>query len=70
LSCRPENEFLTLHGLVGQFEQSGEFLKARDTLHDLYLFDPSDADVFHRARMIERRPQFQVQLKSVIAERS
>lgn len=69
LSCRPEDEFLNLHDLVGQFERGGEFLKARDTLHDLYLFDPTDADVFHRARMIGGRPQFQAQLKAAFAER-
>lgn len=69
LSCRPQDEFLTLHDLVDQFERDGEFLKARDTLHDLYLFDPTDADVFHRARMIEQRPRFQEQLSAMIEER-
>lgn len=69
LSCPPEDEALILHDLVEQFERDGEHLKARDALHDLYLFDPADADVFHRARMIERRPQFQAQLRAVIADR-
>jgi hypothetical protein len=44
-------------------------LKARDTLHDLYLFDPCDAEVFQRARTLERHPRFQSQLKTAIAAR-
>jgi hypothetical protein len=28
-------------------------------MHDLYMFDPSDADVFGRAMEIEQRPEYQ-----------
>jgi len=69
LSCPPEQEADQLRWLADQFERGGELLKARDTLHDLYLFDPCDADIFQRARYLERQPQFQSQLKSLIADR-
>jgi hypothetical protein len=68
-NCLPEKEYDTLRSFADQFEQNGELLKARDTLHDLYLFDPADAEVFCRARSLERQPQFQSQLKAVMAER-
>lgn len=66
LSCPPDREFPVLHGLVREFERKGEWLKARDALHDLYLFDPTDADVFRRACTIECHPQFKAQLQAVI----
>ncbi|HVT90576.1 MAG TPA: hypothetical protein VHD56_17100 [Tepidisphaeraceae bacterium] len=69
LSCPPEKEADQLRRLVDQFEREGELIKARDTLHDLYLFNPCDADVFRRARTIERQPRFQTQLKTLITER-
>lgn len=67
--CPPAEEADVLHRVADRFERNGEPLKARDTLHDLYLFDPCDADVFQRARALERQPLFQHQLKSLIAER-
>jgi tetratricopeptide (TPR) repeat protein len=68
LSCPPQEEAPILRRLVDEFERGGKLLKARDTLHDLYLFDPTDAEVFHRARAIEQRPQFQAQLKRLLEE--
>jgi hypothetical protein len=68
-NCQPEQEYGVLRSLTDQFERDGDFLKARDTLHDLYLFDPADAEVFSWARSLEQRPQFQSQLKAVIAAR-
>jgi hypothetical protein len=68
-NCPAEQEYATLRVLADQFEHDGELLKARDTLHDLYLFDPSDAEVFNRARSLEQQPRFQLQLKAIIAKR-
>ena len=67
--CPPEREADTLRRVAGDLEHRGELLQARDTLHDLYLFDPCDASVFQRARHLERQPLMQQQLKAVIAER-
>ncbi|HEX8341453.1 MAG TPA: hypothetical protein VF624_11140 [Tepidisphaeraceae bacterium] len=61
--CSPEEEYDILRRLADRFESAGELLKARDTLHDLYLFDPCDAGAFDRARAIEQRPAFQRQLR-------
>ncbi len=69
LSCPPEQEADELRNLVIQCERAGQYLKARDALHDLYLFDPCDTEVFRRARLLEKHPVFQTQLKSLIAER-
>lgn len=69
VKCKPEHEVAMLRRLVDQCERQGELRKARDTLHDLYLFDPSDAEVFQRARAIEQQPQFQSQLRAVLQER-
>jgi tetratricopeptide (TPR) repeat protein len=44
------------------FERQGKLLDARDALQDLYLFDPCDAEVFQRAKAIERSPMGQVQM--------
>ncbi len=68
-NCPPNAEVPTLHRLADRFDREGNLLMARDTLHDLYLFNPCDADVFRRARDIENRPEFQSQLKAVIAQR-
>lgn len=68
-SCPPEHEAEQLHRLADQFEREGELLKARDSLHDLYLFDPCNAEIFQRARAFERHPRFQSQLKAIIGER-
>lgn len=68
LSCPPDREFPVLHALARDFERKGEWLKARDALHDLYLFDPTDADVFRRARAIESHPQFNAELQAAIEE--
>jgi len=45
-NCPPGLEYDVLRRLADQFERQGELLKARDTLHDLYLFDPCDVEVF------------------------
>jgi hypothetical protein len=68
LSCPVDKEAVFLRRLADEFERRGELLKARDALHDLYMFDPADAEVFSRARVIEERPQFQEQLERAIAE--
>lgn len=67
--CPPQQEAETLRRVASEFEQNGELLKARDTLHDLYLFDPGDGAVFQRMRHLERQPVFHQQLKALIAER-
>jgi hypothetical protein len=69
LLCRPEEEVDTLRRLSDEFESKGEFLKARDALHDLYLFNPCRAEVFQRARALEKQPQFQRQLVALFNER-
>ena len=67
--CPPNEEYDVLHRLADRFEAAGELLKARDALHDLYLFDPCDAGVFDHARSIEQRPAFQRQLRAAIESR-
>ena len=66
LFCKPQDEAHTLMQMAHEFEIKGEYLKARNALQDLYMFDPGHSGVFLR-RMIEKHPQFQVQLKSAIA---
>ena len=65
----PHRHALVLMQLAHQLEADGQFVKARDALHDLYMIDPSQAGVFRRARMLEARPEFQSQLRASIAER-
>ena len=65
----PEQEADALRRVAARLEGEGQLLQARDTLHDLYLFDPCDGDVFQRARALERQPVFQSQFKAVVAER-
>ena len=67
LACPPHEEAHTLLQMAHRFEVEGQLLKARDALHDLYLFDPGHSGVFARARAIEREPQFQWQLKRAVA---
>ena len=69
LRCPLHEEARTLLQLSHQFEAAGELVKARDALHDLYLFDPGHSGVFQRARSIERHPQFQQQLRALMADR-
>ncbi len=69
VKCSPEEEVQALRHLADQFERRGELLKARDTLHDLYLFDPCDAGVFQRARALEQTAAFQSQLGVVVQQR-
>jgi len=66
LTCPPCEEGCALAQLARECEVKGELLKAHDALHDLYLFDPSHSGVFLRARMIEKRPEFQLQLKNAM----
>jgi hypothetical protein len=68
-ACPPAEQADTLHRLADRFERDGELLRARDTLHDLYVIDPSDAAVFQRARAIERQPAFQRQLRAAIEQK-
>jgi hypothetical protein len=70
LLCRPDEEAGVLSRMALQFELDGELLKARDALHDLYMFNPCDVNVFQWARDIEGRPRFQSQLKAFINERT
>ncbi len=69
LKCEPHKRPHTLMQLAHEFEAKGEYVKARDALHDLYMYDPGHSGVFARARMIEKMPAFQEQLLSLIAER-
>jgi tetratricopeptide (TPR) repeat protein len=64
LFCQPHQEANLLRRLADNFETNGELLNARNALKDLYMFDPSDAVLFERAREIEKRPRFQEQLKA------
>jgi hypothetical protein len=66
LFYNPRDEARTLMQLAHEFEVNGEYLKARNALKDLYMFDPSNSGVFLRARFLERHPQFQVQLKASV----
>jgi tetratricopeptide (TPR) repeat protein len=66
IKCPPEEEVAALRRLADQCERRGELVKARDTLHDLYLFDPGDAAVFQRARMLEETPVFRSQLQALV----
>jgi hypothetical protein len=68
-SSKPHEEATLLRKLADENERAGQFLKARDCLHDLYLFDPSDAGIFQRARAIEEKPQFQSQLIAAMDQR-
>jgi hypothetical protein len=68
LGCPENQEADTLRQLADQSERNCELLKARDALHDLYLFDPGDAGVFHRMRAMEQRPQFQEQFEMLVEE--
>ncbi|MDP9173343.1 MAG: hypothetical protein M3O30_05700 [Planctomycetota bacterium] len=67
LFCKEYEEANVLRRLADRFEGEGELVKARDALYDLYMFDPADGEVFERARAFENRPQFQEQLKALIA---
>jgi hypothetical protein len=65
-NCPAVLEYDVLHRLADQFEREGKWLHARDVLHDLYLFDPCNAEVFARARQIESLPAFQQQLHAAL----
>jgi len=69
LKCMPHEEAHVLMQLAHEYEAKGEYVRARDALHDLYMFDPGHSGVFLRARAIEKLPQFQEQLLALIAER-
>ena len=68
LNCAPVHEAEVLCRWADTFEKQGEPLKARDALNDLYLFDPGDAEVFQRARALEKLPLFQEQLHTLIEQ--
>jgi len=67
-TCKPHEEATLLCRLADECERSGNFVRACNCLHDLYMFDPSDKGVFQRARAIEERPQFQEQLRALIEQ--
>jgi hypothetical protein len=69
LKCPPEQQADELRKAARYFETHGEPLKARDALHDLYMFDPCDAEVFLRVRALEALPLFQTQLKALIEKK-
>jgi hypothetical protein len=68
LPCQPYQEYDYLGRLARQCERDGKILQARDALRDLYIFDPSDAEVFRRTRELERHPLFQPQLRVQIGQ--
>ncbi len=69
ISCPPHEEAKALRLLAGHWERSREFVKARNAWHDLYMFNPADTDVFDRARAFDELPEFQSQLRELIAKR-
>jgi len=68
-NAAPEREAILLLDLANEFEWKGEMLKARKALIDLYMFDPCDAELYGRLRAIERRPEFQTELKEDLKRR-
>jgi hypothetical protein len=55
LECMPQEEAVLLRSAADQYERAGDLIKARDAMHDLYILNPSDGDVFERARDLETR---------------
>jgi tetratricopeptide (TPR) repeat protein len=68
-NAAPDRQAAVLLDLADEFECKGELLKARKALIDLYMFDPCDAELYHRLRAIENRPKFQEQLKEDLDRR-
>jgi hypothetical protein len=66
LNCRPEQEADELLKMADHFIKTGQPLNARNALRDLYLFDPADAEIFQRARLVEKNPLFQTQLNATV----
>ncbi len=69
LNCEPHKRADLLMQLAHEFETNGELVKARNALHDLYMYDPGHSGVFRRARLIEALPAFQEQLKTANGQR-
>lgn len=66
--CPLEQEAGVLQRFADECERRDELLRAMDALHDLYFFDPCDAEVFRRAREIEARPQYRAQCGAALAK--
>jgi hypothetical protein len=69
LYCKPHEEADVLRWMVDKFEREGAMLNCRNALLDLYAFDPSDAELYQRLRTLEKRPEFQAELKEDIRRR-
>jgi hypothetical protein len=63
LLVKPHEEADALRWMIDKFEGEGAMLNARKAMIDLYMFDPCDAELFQRLRMMERHPKFQIELK-------
>lgn len=66
---KPEQEAEVLRRIAAEFARQGDMLRARNALHDVYLFDPCDAEVFQQARAMERHPLFESQLQASFGEK-
>jgi len=60
LRVQPNEEADLLRRMADQFEREGRLLDARKALQDLYLFDPSNAEIFQRDKALERSQMGQV----------
>jgi hypothetical protein len=68
LRCRPDEEAILLRQMANHHYRKGDYVKSHGALHDLYMFDPGDAEVFQATRKLYAMPEFQTQLKAAIAE--
>ena len=59
VKCEPHEEAMILRRAADQYMQRGEVMPARDCLHDLYMFNPTNAAVFQELRAIESKPGFE-----------
>ena len=66
--CQPHDEAMALRQLADQFVRGGELLKARNALHDLYMFNPANANVFQEIRTLESQPRFREMEKDFIGK--
>jgi hypothetical protein len=70
LMCEPHQEASLLLKMAHHFERNGNMLNARNAMLDLYMFDPCDAELYHRMRTMEQHPKFQAELKDDFRRRS
>jgi hypothetical protein len=68
LTCKPEHEAAELHEIADYYASRDQPLKAHDALHDLYMFDPSNVEVFQRTRDLRKLPLYQQQFKALFEQ--